>query len=65
MRTVQPMRKAGAERRRFMWYSLYAWSITILLTLIMFLLDQYPVAHFLDADIGSDMCWFGSGKYLH
>ncbi|KOB72950.1 G-protein coupled receptor Mth2 [Operophtera brumata] len=57
---VQPMRKAGSDRRRFLWYSLYAWTITIILTLTMFLLDRYPVARVLDANIGNGMCWFGS-----
>ncbi|XP_075992177.1 putative G-protein coupled receptor Mth-like 3 isoform X2 [Anticarsia gemmatalis] len=60
VRTVQPMRKAGAELRRFLWYSLYAWSGSILLTLIMYLFDKYPVSVYLDANIGEGMCWFGA-----
>ncbi|CAH0603223.1 unnamed protein product [Chrysodeixis includens] len=60
VRTVQPMRKAGAELRRFLWYSLYAWSSSILLTLTMYLFDKYPVSDILDANIGVGMCWFGT-----
>ncbi|XP_030021394.1 probable G-protein coupled receptor Mth-like 3 isoform X2 [Manduca sexta] len=60
VRTVQPLRKAGTERRRFLWYSLYAWSFAIILTLITFLFDTYPVSKILDANIGSGMCWFGA-----
>ncbi|XP_021189219.2 probable G-protein coupled receptor Mth-like 3 [Helicoverpa armigera] len=60
VRTVQPMRKADAELRRFLWYSLYAWSTAIFLTLVMFLFDKYPVAPFLDANMGEGMCWFGT-----
>ncbi|XP_063529721.1 probable G-protein coupled receptor Mth-like 3 isoform X1 [Cydia strobilella] len=60
VRTVHPLRKSGADRRRFLWYSLYAWSFAIILTLTMFLLDKYPVAGVLDADMGVDICWFGT-----
>ncbi|KAJ8726274.1 hypothetical protein PYW07_000972 [Mythimna separata] len=59
VRTVQPMRKADAELRRFLWYSLYAWSTAITLTLVMFLFDKYPVAELLDANMGEGICWFG------
>ncbi|XP_026738404.1 probable G-protein coupled receptor Mth-like 3 isoform X2 [Trichoplusia ni] len=60
VRTVQPMRKADAELRRFLWYSLYAWSSSILLTLIVYLFDKYPVTSVLDANVGVGMCWFGT-----
>ncbi|XP_073941648.1 probable G-protein coupled receptor Mth-like 3 isoform X2 [Choristoneura fumiferana] len=60
VRTVHPLRKAGAEKRRFLWYSLYAWSFAILLTLTMFLFDKYPVSTILDANIGNNICWFGT-----
>ncbi|CAG4968098.1 unnamed protein product [Colias eurytheme] len=60
VRTVKPLRKSASERRRFIWYSLYAWGITVLLTLTMFLLDRYPVSIYLDANIGSGACWFGA-----
>ncbi|KAJ0181769.1 hypothetical protein K1T71_002491 [Dendrolimus kikuchii] len=60
VRTIQPLRKAGTERRRFLWYSLYAWSTSTLLTITMFLFDRYPVAKFLDPNIGHDRCWFGA-----
>ncbi|XP_068621227.1 probable G-protein coupled receptor Mth-like 3 isoform X2 [Battus philenor] len=60
VRTVQPLRKSSSERRRFVWYSLYAWSIAVLLTLTMFLLDQYPISIIFDANIGNGACWFGS-----
>ncbi|CAK1603263.1 unnamed protein product [Parnassius mnemosyne] len=60
VRTVQPLRKSSSERRRFLWYSLYAWSIAVFLTLTMFILDQYPISIRLDANIGNGACWFGS-----
>ncbi|XP_045459307.1 probable G-protein coupled receptor Mth-like 3 [Melitaea cinxia] len=60
VRTVQPLRKSASERRRFLWYSLYAWSIAVMLTLTMFLLDRYPISAVLDANIGNGACWFGS-----
>ncbi|XP_061707897.1 probable G-protein coupled receptor Mth-like 3 isoform X2 [Cydia pomonella] len=60
VRTVHPLRKSGADCRRFLWYSLYAWSFAIVLTLTMFLLDKYPVAKVLDANIGAYICWFGT-----
>ncbi|CAH0726639.1 unnamed protein product, partial [Brenthis ino] len=60
MRTVKPLRKTASECRRFIWYSLYAWSFTILLTLTMFFFDRYPVATVLDANIGNGICWFGA-----
>ncbi|XP_026487725.1 probable G-protein coupled receptor Mth-like 3 isoform X1 [Vanessa tameamea] len=60
VRTVKPLRKSGSDRRRFIWYSIYAWSITILLTLTMFLLDRYPISTVLDANIGNGACWFGA-----
>lgn len=62
IRTVKSLRKTGSECRRFIWYSLYAWGITIVFTLAMFLLDRYPIAFVLDANIGNGVCWFGSGK---
>uniref|UniRef100_A0A1E1WU03 G-protein coupled receptors family 2 profile 2 domain-containing protein n=2 Tax=Pectinophora gossypiella TaxID=13191 RepID=A0A1E1WU03_PECGO len=65
VRTVQSMRKASAERRRFAWYSLYAWGMTLLLTLIMFLLDWHHVSDLLDANIGRDHCWFSSVQNQH
>ncbi|CAG9099609.1 unnamed protein product [Plutella xylostella] len=60
VRSVQPMRRAGAERRRFAWYSLAAWGASVSLTGAMLLLDLYPVADVLDANIGNNSCWFGS-----
>ncbi|XP_014358498.2 G-protein coupled receptor Mth2 isoform X1 [Papilio machaon] len=60
VRTVQPLRKSSSERRRFIWYSMYAWSIAVVLTLTMFLLDRYPISIILDANIGNGACWFGS-----
>lgn len=60
VRMVQPLRKSGAEWRRFLWYSLNAWGFASILTLVMFILDEYPIAIELDANIGSGMCWFGS-----
>ncbi|KAF9414713.1 hypothetical protein HW555_007491 [Spodoptera exigua] len=60
VRSVQPMRKANTELRRFLWYSLYAWSTAILLTLVMFILDKYPVSDYLDANMGQGLCWFGT-----
>ncbi|XP_050550549.1 probable G-protein coupled receptor Mth-like 4 isoform X5 [Spodoptera frugiperda] len=58
--SVQPVRKASSELRRFLWYSLYAWGITILFTVVMLILDKYPVSDYLDANMGKDYCWFGS-----
>ncbi|XP_022821174.1 G-protein coupled receptor Mth-like isoform X2 [Spodoptera litura] len=60
VRSVQPMRKANTELRRFLWYSLYAWSTAILLTLVMFIFDKYPVSDYLDANMGEGLCWFGT-----
>lgn len=60
VRSVQPMRKASTELRRFLWYSLYAWSTAILLTLVMFIFDKYPVSDYLDANMGEGLCWFGT-----
>ncbi|CAH2104763.1 unnamed protein product [Euphydryas editha] len=60
VRTVKLLRKSASERRRFIWYSLYAWSIAVMLTLTTFLLDQYPISTILDANIGRGACWFGS-----
>ncbi|OWR44933.1 G-protein coupled receptor Mth2 [Danaus plexippus plexippus] len=62
IRSVKPLRKSHSERRRFLWYSLYAWSVTILLTVTMYLLDKYPVSDLLDAEIGTMSCWFGSAQ---
>ncbi|KAG7311609.1 hypothetical protein JYU34_002657 [Plutella xylostella] len=64
VRSVQPMRRAGAERRRFAWYSLAAWGASVSLTGAMLLLDLYPVADVLDANIGNNSCWFGSCKSI-
>uniref|UniRef100_A0A2H1WQZ3 SFRICE_031316 n=1 Tax=Spodoptera frugiperda TaxID=7108 RepID=A0A2H1WQZ3_SPOFR len=50
--SVQPVRKTSSEVRRFLWYSLYAWGITILFTVVMFILDKYPVSDYLDANMG-------------
>ncbi|XP_050550540.1 probable G-protein coupled receptor Mth-like 4 isoform X1 [Spodoptera frugiperda] len=58
--SVQPVRKTSSEVRRFLWYSLYAWGITILFTVVMFILDKYPVSDYLDANMGKGYCWFGS-----
>ncbi|CAK1549824.1 unnamed protein product [Leptosia nina] len=60
VRTVKLLHKSASERRRFLWYSIYAWGTTFLLTLTMFLLDKYPVSIYLDANIGTGACWFGS-----
>ncbi|XP_041978751.1 probable G-protein coupled receptor Mth-like 3, partial [Aricia agestis] len=60
VRTVQPLRKSSSERKRFLWYSLYAWGVTVLLTTTMYLLDRYPVSYVLDANIGHGACWFGT-----
>ncbi|XP_072936445.1 probable G-protein coupled receptor Mth-like 3 [Epargyreus clarus] len=62
VRTVKPLRKSSSERRRFLWYSLYAWSITILLTTTTYLLDRYPVSIHLDSNIGEGACWFGTAQ---
>ncbi|XP_013200504.1 G-protein coupled receptor Mth2 [Amyelois transitella] len=60
VRSVRPLRKANAERKRFIWYSVYAWSSSILLTLITFLFDKYPVSPYLDSNMGITRCWFGT-----
>ncbi|XP_034825174.1 probable G-protein coupled receptor Mth-like 3 isoform X1 [Maniola hyperantus] len=60
IRTVQPLRKSGSDRRRFIWYSVYAWSVTVVITLTMLVLDRYPVTPILDANMGVNACWFGS-----
>ncbi|XP_053615799.1 G-protein coupled receptor Mth2-like isoform X2 [Plodia interpunctella] len=60
VRSVRPLRKANAEKKRFIWYSAYAWSSSILLTVITFLLDKYPVTPYLDSNMGVNRCWFGS-----
>ncbi|GBP62632.1 G-protein coupled receptor Mth2 [Eumeta japonica] len=60
VRTVQPMRKASTELRRFLWYSAHAWGVAVALTVTMLLLDLYPVSKYLDANIGTQYCWFGS-----
>lgn len=59
---MQPFQKLKSERRRFIWYSIYAWSLAIIFTTTMLLLDIYPVSEILDANIGKDICWFGSSK---
>ncbi|XP_023955200.2 probable G-protein coupled receptor Mth-like 3 isoform X2 [Bicyclus anynana] len=61
IRTVKPLRKSGSDRRRFIWYSVYAWGYTVVFTVVMFLLDEYPVSDLLDANIGTGACWF-AGK---
>ncbi|KAL4704062.1 hypothetical protein ACJJTC_001984 [Scirpophaga incertulas] len=60
VRTVQPPHKRSAGRRRFLWYSLYAWGISISLALVTYLLDRFPVSPILDANMGYGRCWFGS-----
>ncbi|XP_039764754.1 probable G-protein coupled receptor Mth-like 3 isoform X2 [Pararge aegeria] len=60
IRTVKPLRKSSSDRRRFIWYSIYAWSVTVVLTTTMFLLDRYPISRILDANMGTNACWFGS-----
>ncbi|CAH4003471.1 unnamed protein product [Pieris brassicae] len=60
VRTVKLLRKSASERRRFILYSVYAWSTTIVLTLTMFLLDHYPISLYLDANIGTGSCWFSA-----
>ncbi|XP_063838823.1 probable G-protein coupled receptor Mth-like 3 isoform X2 [Ostrinia nubilalis] len=62
VRTVNPLQKGSAGRRRFCWYSLYAWSVSVSLTLIMFLFDKFPVADVLDANMGMYRCWFAADQ---
>ncbi|KAJ2953558.1 hypothetical protein O0L34_g1159 [Tuta absoluta] len=64
MRSVQVLRKSSSERRRFLWYSLYAWGITMLLTLVMYLLDTYHVSDLLDANMGRNYCWFSTEQNM-
>ncbi|CAG9784495.1 unnamed protein product [Diatraea saccharalis] len=60
VRTVQAHHKSSASRRRFFFYSLYAWGASVTLTLITYLLDRFPLTPVLDANMGHSMCWFGS-----
>ncbi|XP_059048897.1 G-protein coupled receptor Mth2-like isoform X2 [Achroia grisella] len=57
---TRSLQKGKSQRNRFIWYSVYAWSSSILLTLTTFLFDTYPVSPFLDSNIGNGMCWFGA-----
>ncbi|CAG9784420.1 unnamed protein product [Diatraea saccharalis] len=45
---------------KFIKYSLYAWGISVGLTLTTFLLDIYPLSPILDAEMGKGRCWFGA-----
>ncbi|XP_050675575.1 probable G-protein coupled receptor Mth-like 3 isoform X2 [Leptidea sinapis] len=60
VRTVKPLRKSTSERRRFLWYSVYAWSVAVVLSGTMFLLDRYSNNLYLKANIGAGACWFGT-----
>lgn len=62
IRSVQPLRKANVERKRFIWYSVYAWGATLSCTIIVYLFDTYPVSDVLKANMGKDICWFGTSK---
>ncbi|XP_052756838.1 uncharacterized protein LOC113523273 [Galleria mellonella] len=56
---TRSLQKAKSQKRRFLWYSLHAWSVAVLLTLATFLLDVYPISPLLDANMGNGNCWFG------
>ncbi|XP_026325488.1 probable G-protein coupled receptor Mth-like 3 isoform X2 [Hyposmocoma kahamanoa] len=60
IRSVQPLRKANVERKRFIWYSIYAWGATLLCTIVVYLFDKYPVSDLLKANMGKGICWFGT-----
>ncbi|KAM3959026.1 uncharacterized protein ACR2FA_006865 [Aphomia sociella] len=55
---TRTMQKAKSQRRKFLWYSIYAWGVAVILTLVTFLLDRYPVTFYLDSNIGNGRCWF-------
>lgn len=46
------------ERKRLIFYMLYAWGIALFLTLITFLMDQVDISDDLKPRIGESICFF-------
>ncbi|KAI8425069.1 hypothetical protein MSG28_006937 [Choristoneura fumiferana] len=44
-------------RREFLWYSIYAWGVPILLTVILIIVNYHP-GHHEKPGIGHNHCWF-------
>lgn len=51
--------RGRAQRKKFLMYSLYAWGMPMLMTLVGILSDQMKILpHYLRPNIGTSSCWF-------